>query len=305
MSRQTMFRLLLVPVLVGLAATATAQDLEPRSFSQTPVGMNFGLLALGFADGNMLFDSSTTLEDVTGQITSVSAGYVRTLDFFGASAKAAAIVPVMWGDWEGLYQGEHATASRRGFGDPLLDLAVNFIGAPAMKMSEMRGYRQKWVVGASLRLAVPLGQYYPEKLLNLGTNRWALRSRLGVSRTAGSLTLEAMGSVWLYTDNDDFFGGALLEQDPLWSMQFNGIYQFPSRIWFGLGAGFSRGGRAKANGVASDSYKKNTRWAGIVSVPVGGTHSVKLIYVHGLRTRIGADFDQVSLAWSARWGGMQ
>ena len=290
-------------ILACWAATAAGQDLEPRSFSQTPVGMNFAGLALGYAEGSMLFDQATTLEDVNGEITSLAGYYVRSLDFLGVSSKASIVVPVMWGDWTGKFQGDWRSASRRGFADPLLEFAVNFIGAPAMKMSEMRGFTQKWVVGATVKVSVPVGQYYPEKLINLGTNRWATRFRLGASRKTGSLTLETMVSVWVYAKNDDFFGGTVLEQDPLWSLQFNGIYEFPSRIWFGLGAGFSRGGHAKADDVYSDSYKKNTRWAGIFSYPVSLRHSLKLIYISGLRTRAGSDFDQLSLAWSMRWGG--
>ncbi len=295
-------RLLMAIVFLCVATTAFGQDLEPRSFSQAPVGMSFAVVALGYAEGDMFFDQATTLEDVTGEITSVAAAYVRTLDIFGASAKVSAAVPVLWGDWEGRYQGERASASRRGVADPQFELSVNFVGAPAMKMSELRGYAQKWIAGASMKVSVPVGQYYPEKLINLGANRWAFRPRLGVSRKAGPLTLEAMGSVWLYADNTDFFGGTLLEQEPLWAMQFNGVYQLPSRIWFGLGAGLSRGGQVMANGVKSDTYRKSTRWAAIVSVPLGPWHGVKLIYINGLRTRVGSDLDQISLAWSMHWG---
>ncbi len=298
-------RLVLLALLLGGAGTALAQDLEPRSFSQAPIGMNFAVISLGHASGDMLFDQGTTLEDVTGTITSAAAAYVRTLDFFGASAKASVVVPVVWGDWEGVYQGEFATASRRGLADPLLELSVNFLGAPAMKMSEMRNYHQKWVVGASLRLSVPAGQYDPDKLLNLGTNRWAFRPRVGASYKSGPLTLEAMGSVWLFTDNNDFLGGALLEQGPMWSSQFSGVYQWPSRFWVGLGTGFSRGGQTRTNGIAADTYKKNTRWAAVVSVPLNRQHSLKLAYINGLRTRAGADFDQLNLAWSMHWGGVQ
>jgi hypothetical protein len=251
----------------------------------------------------MFFDSATTLEDVNGEVTSVAAYYVRTLDFFGASSKATVVVPVMWGDWTGMYQGEWASASRRGFGDPLVDLTVNFVGAPAMKMSEMRGFRQKWVVGAGLRLSVPVGQYYPDKLINLGANRWAARIRLGASRQTGRVNLEIMGSGWFFQDNDEFLGDTTLGQDPLWSIQFNGIYNLPSRIWFGIGIGGSRGGHTKSNGVYADTYKKNARWAAIVSYPLNLHHSLKLLYINGMKTRVGSDFDQISLTWTWRWGG--
>ncbi len=305
MNFRLLYGLLLVLLIIICATSTTlAQDLEPRSFSQAPIGMNFVVVAVGHAEGNMLFDQATTLENVTGTITSVAGAYVRTLNFFGVSAKASAIIPVLWGDWDGRFQGEEAQTSRRGLADPLLELSVNFIGAPAMKMSEMRNYKQKWVVGVSLKTAVPLGQYDPARLINLGTNRWGFRPRLGASYKSGPWSLEAIGSVWLFTDNNDFYGGALLEQDPLWSSQLSAIYQFPSKLWVGLGAGLSRGGRSKTNGIASDSYKKNTRWAAIVAMPLNRQHSLKLVYINGLRTRVGSDFNQATLAWSMRWGGM-
>jgi hypothetical protein len=301
--RHTTFRLLSLVIVLGAAATVRGQDLEPRAFSQTPVGMNFAVVSVGYAEGGVLFDQGTTLEDVTGEITSVAAAYVRSLDLLGKSAKASVVVPVVWGDWSGRYQGAGATASRRGLADPLAELSVNFLGAPALAPGEMRGYRQKWVAGASLRVSIPVGQYDPAKLLNLGSHRWAVRPRVGVSRCTGPWTVEAMGSVWLFADNDDFLGGVRLEQEPLWSLQGDVIHQWPSRVWVGLGVGVSRGGQTRADGVASDTYKKNTRWAAIVSVPLNRRHSLKAVYIDGLRTRAGSDFDQVSLAWSMFWGG--
>lgn len=294
---------LLVAVFTPLHE-ASAQDLEPRFFSQVPVGMNFAAVSAMHLEGNVMFDQATTIENATGEIWGAAAGYVRTLGVLGASSKLTLAAPVMWGDWQGIYQGEPASTSRRGLGDPSAEWSVNFLGAPAMKMSEMRGFKQKWVVGASLKATVPVGQYDSEKLLNLGTNRWALRTRLGASRKWERFTFEAMGSVWFYAKNDDFYGGNTLEQEPLYSMQFNAIYEFPSRVWLGVGAGFSRGGQAVTNGVTTDTYKKSTRWAAIVSYPLGKGHSVKALYISEVSTRIGADFDQLTLGWNIRWGGM-
>ena len=152
-------------------------------------------------------------------------------------------------------------------------------------------------------VAVPVGQYDPDKLINLGQNRWGFRPRLGVSHKVGGWTLEGMGSVLLYTDNSDFYGGRKVSQDPLWSVQGNAIHQFRSGIWFGLGMGISRGGKTASDGVYGDTYKKNTRWAALFSYPVTRTQSVKIMYIAGLRTRLGSDFDQVSLSYQVRWGG--
>ncbi len=279
------------------------QDLELRAFSATPVGMNFGVLALGHASGTVLFDQATKIEDVTGKITSVAGVYGRSLSVFGAAGKIVAVVPFLWGDWEGMYQGAPASASRRGMADPLVELSVNFLGAPAMTMAQMRTYSQKWVVGGSIKVSVPVGQYLPEKLLNLGANRWAVRPRFGVSRKSGRLALEGMASVWLYEINDDFFGGSSLAKEPLWSLQFNGVYQWLSGLWLGVGAGFSRGGQSSVNDLISDTYQKTTRWAAVLSVPVAKRHSLKVLFANGLSTRVGADLTNVSLAWSWRWGG--
>ena len=293
----------MVLAILVMVETATAQDLEPRSFSQTPVGMNFVSMTYGYSTGEVLFDQAVPITDAQGRVSNVVGAYVRTLGFFGASAKVAAIVPYAWGHWHGFHDGEFADPSRSGFADPRLQLSVNFVGAPAIKMSEMRTYTNNTVVGASLQVVVPLGQYDPKKLINLGQNRWAFRPRVGFSHKMDRWTLEAMGSVWLYTDNPDFFGGVEVTQDPLWAFQANVIHQFPSGIWFGVGAGFSRGGKTASDGVYGNTYKKSTRWAALLSYPLARRHSVKIIYIDGLSTRLGANFDQVSISYLIRWGG--
>ncbi|MCK9996590.1 MAG: transporter [Candidatus Krumholzibacteria bacterium] len=292
-----------VLAILVMTSSATAQDLEPRSFSQAPVGMNFVSMTYGYSIGEVLFDQAVPITDANGRVNNVVGAYVRTLGFFGASAKVAAIVPYAWGHWHGFLNGDYAGTSRSGFADPRLQLSVNFVGAPAIKMSEMKTYTNNTVVGASLQVVVPVGQYNSEKLINLGQNRWAFRPRLGVSHKTGRWTLEAMGSVWLFTENPDFYGGSAVTQDPLWSVQANVIHSFPSGIWFGVGAGFSRGGKTASDGVYGNTYKKNTRWAALLSYPLARTHSVKVIYIDGLSTRLGSNFDQVSISYLIRWGG--
>lgn len=301
------FRLIVIftSVLILGAATGGAQELEPRSFSQTPVDMNFGALIYGYASGEVLFDQAVPITDAQGKVSNVAAAYVRTLDFFGASSKLTAAVPYAWGDWDGLLDGEYVATSRSGFADPQVKLSVNFLGAPAMTMSQMKNYTQTTVVGASLLVTVPLGQYDPQKLINLGQNRWGFRPRLGLAQTLGRWTLEGMASVWLYTDNEDFFGGSTVSQDPLWGGQINAVYQFRRGFWMGAGIGVSRGGKVASDGVYSDSYKKNTRWGALIAYPLTQTHSLKVTYINGMRTRLGSDFDQISTSFQMRWGGVK
>ena len=300
-----MFRFIscLLLVILLLSGPAAGQDLEPRSFSQVPVGMNFGALTYGYDSGDVLFDQATTITDAKGDVSKMAAAYVRTLGILGDSAKVSAVLPYAWGHWDRYLDGDFVETPRTGFSDPRVMLAVNFIGAPAITMSQMRTYKKSTVVGASIQVLVPLGQYDPEKLINLGQNRWGFRPRLGASRRNGPWTFELMGDAWLFTENPEFYGGKTLTQDPLWSLQGNVIYQFKSGIWGGVAIGGSRGGKVASDGVYSDSYKKNARWAALISYPLNPFQSLKLLYINGLRTRLGSDFDSISLTYQIRWGG--
>lgn len=294
----------LLSLFLVLAAPAAAQELEPRAFSQVPVGMNFAILSWGYAGGDVIFDSSVPIEDATGNIQTITAGYVRSLGLWGKSAKLAVLVPYSAGDWEGQLDGSHAATSRTGFRDPAVQLSVNLIGGPALRMRDLALTTERTVAGISVLATAPLGRYDPSKLINLGAGRWMVRPRLGVSHSTGRWTVEFMGSVRLYQDNGDFYGGSTLAQDPLWSATADVLYRFRRGFWLGLGGALVTGGRTIVDGDAKNTYQKNHRLGAILAYPLNTQHSLKLLYVAGLRTTVGSDFDTVSLAWQMRWGGM-
>ena len=94
-----------------------------------------------------------------------------------------------------------------GFGDPRFRVSVNLFGSPALTAKEFANYKQDLIVGVSLQVSAPLGQYDDTKLLNLGNNRWSFRPELGFSKAWGPWTLEVAPSVTLFTVNPDFFYG--------------------------------------------------------------------------------------------------
>ena len=175
-----------------------AQDLEPRAFSPVPVSVNFAGFGYGYSFGNVLLDPAVPLEDGTGKVHSLLGAYVRTFSLFGMSAKADAVVPFAVGDWEGRLAGQDTSRSASGMGDPAVRLSVNFVGAPALEMPRFMTYRQGTVVGASLRVIAPLGQYDESKLINLGTNRWTFVPRVGVSQRLGRWNLEGVTAAWFF-----------------------------------------------------------------------------------------------------------
>lgn len=285
-----------------IAVPVAAQDLEPRAFSPVPTGVNFAALGYGYSFGNVLLDPSVPLEDGTGKVHSAIGAYVRTFSFFGMSAKADAIVPFAFGDWEGKLAGQDTTRSATGFGDLGMRLAVNFVGAPAMTAREFASFEQKTVVGASLRVLAPLGQYDNDRVINLGTNRWTFISRVGVSRKLGRWYLEAVGSVSLYTDNPDA-RGQTLSQDPFYAITGDVTYVFRNGAWVSANAGLGAGGRVSVGGAASSDRQQNTRFGATLAYPLNRRSSLKLAWVTGVSTRLGADFDSVILLYQYRWGG--
>ena len=173
------------------------------------------------------------------------------------------------GHVEGLYLGEPAEVDRFGLADPRLRLAVNLYGAPAMTPQAFASYQQGTIVGVSLTVAPPLGQYDPTKLINLGTNRWSFKPEVGFSRTLGKWVVEAMAGVWLFTDNTDFFGGRTRQQDPIVATQLHLTYKFTRTMWLAGDANYFTGGRTTIGGRQNLDLQRNSRIGATFSAALG------------------------------------
>lgn len=285
-------------------APGHAQDLEPRSLASAPVGMNILLVAYGYSFGNVLLDPALPVEDARAGLNIISGAYVRAIDVFGLSGKLDVIAPFTWGTWEGELEGQDTSTARTGFGDPRVRMSVNFVGAPALRGGDFIAYRQKTVVGASLQIRVPLGQYDPAKLINLGSNRWTFRTQVGVSQRAGSWVIESYLAVWFFTENTNVFGGGTLSQKPIVAIKGHVAYIFRPGLWAALDAGFGTGGATTVNETEKGELQENFRLGATLAIPLAMHHALKLAAVTGVTTRIGADFDTIVLAYQYRWGGL-
>ncbi len=296
-------RLGTVLLVLLLTDPVIAQDIEPRRWTHLPVGMN--VLGAGgiYTDGDINFDPVLELEDVTVEAKTVIASYLHAFDLAGMSARFDVRLPYKDARWEGLLEGERASTERRGFGDPRLRLSVNFIGAPALKGKEYQAYREahtvNTVVGAALAVRLPLGEYKKDKLLNLGENRYVFRPQLGFVHIRGHWSYELTGSVFLYTDNDDFFGDNKREQDPLYALQTHLVYASPKRWWVSIGTAHDWGGESKINGENKDDERRDHLYGISTGLPVGTRSTIKLAYVASRpREDIGKDTDSVAVGYS-------
>ncbi len=286
----------------ALGSGAAAQDMEPRAYSNAPVGLNFAIGGYAYTRGG-LATGSLPITDPKLTTSSAVLAYGRVLDFWGKSAKFNAIVPYTQLSGTATYLGAPVERDVSGAADPLFKLSVNLYGAPALSLKEFAGFEQDLIVGVSLRVTAPLGQYDASKLVNIGTNRWSFKPEVGVSQALGRWTLEGIAGVTFFTDNTDFFKGNTRAQDPLYSAEGHVIYSFPSGIWGSLDATYFTGGRTTVNGTLNNDLQQNWRLGGTLAFPVDVHNSIKLYASSGVSARTGNNFDLIGIAWQVRWGG--
>lgn len=290
-------------VVLALSATPVwAQQLEPRAYSNVPVGLNFLVAGYTYSTGGLASDPATPLQNAELEIHAPLLAYARSFDAWGKSAKFDAVLAA--GCLSGSAEASGVPVSRDICGglDPAFRVTVNFYGAPALSLAEFRGYRQDLVAGASLQVVAPLGQYDPARLVNLGTNRWTLRPELGLSKKLGALTVEGALGVAFFTDNEQYYVGRTREQEPIVSTQVHLIYEFSGGTWMAVNATYYTGGRSTLDGVHQNDELSNTRLGATLALPVDRRNSVKLHASKGLSVRYGEDFTTVGVAWQYRWG---
>lgn len=189
---------------------------------------------------------------ITGADLSISTyvfAYVHSLDVLGNSAKFDVIVPYSDLDGSAMLNGQPRERQISGLRDPRFRFSVNFYGAPALSVKEFANYQQDLLIGASVQVSAPLGQYDSSKLVNLGNNRWFIKPDIGISKAWGPLTLELSQGVFFYTKNNDLLNGKTLEQDPLYTTQAHLIYNIAPNAWAALDATYDYDGRTTVNGV--------------------------------------------------------
>ena len=292
----------LLVFLLLTTCEAVAQQLEPRSYSNIPVGMNFLVGGYVYTDGSIGTDASSPLQDAEVQTHNALVGYARSFGVWGTSGKFDIIGGQSWVSGSATFMGEPRARKVNGLIDPQFRVAINLYGAPAMRLSEFTNYQQNVIVGMSLAATAPLGAYEDDKLLNIGNNRWSFKPELGVSKALGRFTLELAPGVTLFTDNKDYLG-QIREQDPVFSAQAHGIYSFRRGFWGAVSATYYSGGDNTLDGINQHDRQEHVRIGGTIAIPLGKYPSLKLYGSTGAWSRSGSDFWLAGIAFQYRWGG--
>jgi hypothetical protein len=288
-------------VLVTGVLPARAQDLAPAAYTPAPIRLNILTFLASFNKGDVTFDPALPIENAHATIGAGAIGLTRSFGLAGRSANISVAVPYGNGHIEGLVLGEPRQRSPAGLADLAVRLAVNLYGARAMTAQEFAAYKPSTIVGASLTVGIPVGVYDSTKAINIGTNRWAFKPEIGVSRRAGAWTFEGDLAMVFFTDNTNFFNGGLYEQAPIVAAQGHVIRTFKPGLWAAFDANFWRGGRPTTNGVPGSELQKNSRVGATLALPIKRQHQLRVAFSFGAYTRLGGDFKALGVSYSYVW----
>src|SRR5262252_6829244 len=101
--------------LALLPALALGQELEPRAYSNAPVGTTFLLAGYTRITGPVLLDPSSIATDVNATINGYSLGFARFFELFGRSANFSVGLPYIDAELTGKVQDSPTSVHRSGF----------------------------------------------------------------------------------------------------------------------------------------------------------------------------------------------
>jgi hypothetical protein len=283
-----------------------AQDLAPRAYIITPMQSNAVTLVGSFYHGGL--DFSGTIPITTSGTYSVPVlSYYHSLSVFGRSANVTASLPYGVGTFQASALEKSRSAYRSGMLDVGVRFSVNLKGGPAMPVEQFSKWKQNTILGVSLRVIAPTGQYSSTRLINWGINRWAFKPEFGYSRSWGKWVLDGYGGAWFYTTNSAHFhipDPLPQAEGPIGSFEGHLSRNFGRGTWVSLDSNFWRGGVTTLNGIRNpQTLQVSSRLGGTAAFRVSKHQSLKVSYSRGTYVRFGGNSQNVSLAWQYSWIG--
>jgi hypothetical protein len=300
-------KLLISGFVALLALPLCAQDLAPRAYLITPIGFNAITVTWSYFNGGVDFNGTVPISGATGTYSISSFTYYRAFSFFGRSANLTASLPYGVGTFQGMVNEQQRSVYRSGLLDFATRFSVNLMGGPAMPAQKFAKWKQKVLLGVSLKVVAPTGQYEPTKLVNWGINRWAFKPEFGYSERWGTWILDAYAGAWFYTTNPASFDVPTPQpqtEQPIGSLEGHLSRDFKTGTWVSLDVNFWWGGLTSLSGIQNLATKqRGSRLGGTFAWRFSKHQSFKVSYSNGTYIRFGGDYQTLQLAWQYSWLG--
>ena len=300
--------LLFLCVALSLSDSAWAQTLAPRAYVITPADANAITLSWSYFNGGLDLNGAIPVSNATGTYSVPVMSYYHSFGMFGRSANITAFLPYGVGTFQGSVLGTQRQIYRSGLLDLSVRFSVNLKGGPAMAAPQFVKWKQKLLLGASLTVVAPTGQYDPNHLINWSINRWAFKPELGYSQRWGNWVLDAYGGVWFYTTNNAFYSPPNPRpqtENPIGSFEGHFSYDIRKlRCWASVDGNFWFGGTTSLNGIPNSATRQtSSRIGATFAFPLRKHQTVKISYSDGTYVRFGGNYNSVSVAWQYSWIG--
>ena len=297
--------------VLAFSPLAAAQDLTPRAYVIAPVRTNAVVLQYSRISGELQLDGALPITGATAKSDLGAIGYFRVFDLFSRTASLTVNLPYGYGRFAGTVVGVPRSTTLSGLLDSSLRLSINLIGGRAMTVPEFAGWKQGSLLGASIRIVAPTGQYDSTRLLNWGANRWGFKPELGYSQRLGHWIVDAYVGGWFFTTNPKFFSNNAYVartntqwEAPIGAFEAHLSYSVSPRFWLSADANFWRGGATSLNGVSNPRTSQQSSRVGITaSIPLTVHQSLKLSASDGAYIHYGGNYRNISIAWQYGWVG--
>lgn len=280
-----------------------SQDVEPRRWASMPLGVNAIGFGYAYTSGDVFFDPLLEATDVTYKGNTFVGSYVRPLKLWNKLGRLDILVPFSSSKWEGLLSDVPTSVQRTGFGDPRIRFSLNLTGPPPGTLKDLQEFRQKnpkfTTFGVSLAVTLPFGDYFNDKLINLGANRFVFRPQAGMVHYWGPWSFEFTSSVLFFTVNNDFFNGQEQKRDPMFAFQSHLIRQFGKRYWASASLGYNQGASSVVDQQFNDDQRANFLTALSFGFSFAQTQGIKAAYIFSdTRRNVGATTNTFLITWS-------
>lgn len=263
---------------------ARAQELSPRAYLPTPEGTRIATLGYAYTTGDTITDPSLPITGVNSDINAALLAYKRSFDFAGRSANFIVELPYSWGETTGrTLETQRVGREFSGMGDIATTVSVNLMGAPSMNREEFREMLADPgpMIGASLRVVAPTGNYHDDRIVNVGANRWAAKLEFGaIIPLVPKWVMELELGAWAFQDNDDFVTGKR-EQESIAAAEFHIVRLFERNVWASLDFNYYKGGRTRIDGEKLDDLQRTSKIGASLLFPMDKLRVVKVGYHWG------------------------
>lgn len=173
-------------------------------------------------------------------------------------------------------------------GDLVLGGSLGLVGMPSLGLMEYVQHKPGFQATAAAKLFLPTGDYDPNRMVNLGQNRWSLEVSLPITYVLGDTmidpeltTFEIRPVVQIFGDNEDPFvliPANATSQAPIFGVEGHITRTFSNSVWAALDGYYEIGGETSWDGVPQGDGKETLALGATLGLVLSPSTAMRLSY---------------------------